>query len=469
MPTLPSATDSSPALTSDRTTDPAARTPEPAPWLTSRVRLVLLAGLAVLLVLTGLSAPARAATKVTPRNFTGYGFDQCVTPTQSAMDAWLRASPFWAVGIYISGKSRACRVQPNQTPAWVKTQLANGWRILPITLGPQASCNPRFPRYSDDRRINPSSARSYRAARLQARAEAADAVEAAKRLGIGPGSTLWYDMESYDIGNTACRESALSFSSAWTRRLHELDYVSGYYSSAGTGMKALDDARVNRPGLTMPDQIWIARWDLVANTSTSYLRSDGWLPGGRMKQYRGGHPETHGGVTINIDSNWLDLGKGSWAPPESEHCGGVRLNFTTYPALSEGVAGPRVKAVQCLLQRKDYYDGEITGTLDKGTMDAAVAWRQDHGLSAARIVGAGAWVSMHAAGKDKIIKYGAAGERVRRLQRALNAAGPERLPVTGVFAAQTNAAVKRWQKQHKMAQTGVVTFAMWDKLSNGKA
>ena len=93
-----------------------------------------------------LPTPASAEVTTTPRNFTGYGFDQCVAPTQSAMDAWLRSSPYWAVGIYISGDSRGCRSQPNLTPTWVRTQLANGWRLLPITLGPQASGNPHFPR-----------------------------------------------------------------------------------------------------------------------------------------------------------------------------------------------------------------------------------------------------------------------------------------------------------------------------------
>ena len=56
------------------------------------------------------AAPAAtAANKPTPGSFTGFGFDQCLAPTQSAMDAWLRSSPFWAVGIYVSGYSRACR------------------------------------------------------------------------------------------------------------------------------------------------------------------------------------------------------------------------------------------------------------------------------------------------------------------------------------------------------------------------
>jgi peptidoglycan hydrolase-like protein with peptidoglycan-binding domain len=450
-------------------TSPTAPTPAPAPWVTRRVRLSITTLVCVLLALTGLSAPARADVTVTPGSFTGYGFDQCLTPSQSAMDAWLRSSPFWAVGIYISGKSRACRTQPNQTPAWVRTQLANGWRLLPITLGPQASCNPRFPRYSDDVRINPSSARSYRAARLQGRAEATSTVARAQELGIGKGSTLWYDMEAYDSGNTACRESALSFLSAWTNRLHQLDYVSGVYSSAGSGIADLDNARVNRPGrFAMPDRIWIARWDGVANTSTSYIRDDGWLPGGRMKQYRGGHNETWGGVTINIDSNWLDLGNGSKAPPPRSYCGGVRLSFRTYPVLREGATGDRVSALQCLLQTRAGYAGKITGTLDSATMDATVAWRTSHGMDSRRLVGAGTWTSLHADGITRIIKLGAAGERVRRLQRALNATGAERLPVTGVFAAGTTAAVKRYQKGHGLTQSGVVTPAMWTKLATGK-
>ncbi|MGH8964309.1 MAG: glycoside hydrolase domain-containing protein [Actinomycetes bacterium] len=31
-----------------------------------------------------------------------------------------------------------------------------------------------------------------------------------------------------------------------------------------------------------------------------------WQPHRRIKQYRGGHNETHGGVTLNIDSDSLD-------------------------------------------------------------------------------------------------------------------------------------------------------------------
>ncbi|WP_310529610.1 glycoside hydrolase domain-containing protein, partial [Nocardioides sp.] len=108
----------------------------------------------------------------TPGDFTGLGFDQCVAPTQAAMDAWIAHSPFRAVGIYISGDSRACRVQPNLSPTWVAAQVSRGWRLLPIALGPQASCLDRFPRYQDDFKISPKPADSYATARAQGVVEA---------------------------------------------------------------------------------------------------------------------------------------------------------------------------------------------------------------------------------------------------------------------------------------------------------
>jgi len=209
---------------------------------------------------------------VTPGTYTGLGFDQCHAPEQYKMDAWLAASPYRAVGIYISGASRGCRDQPNLTPTWISTQLTKGWRLLPITLGPQANCNPGFPRYGTDPVISGklNQQGQYAKAFSQGTTEASTAVATAQALGIVPGSTLWYDLEGYDVTNTACRESSLWFLSAWTQQLHALGYVSGVYSSAGSGIKSLDDARVLRPGVfTLPDQIWIARWDGQANTSTT--------------------------------------------------------------------------------------------------------------------------------------------------------------------------------------------------------
>ena len=423
------------------------------------------------------AAEAEAAPNpVTPGNFVGYGFDQCLAPTQAAMDKWLQHSPFLAVGIYISGDSRACRNQPNLTPRWIAAQLRKGWRLLPITLGPQASCQPRFPRYRDDFKISPKRGESgrYPTARKMGATEARKAVQTAKALGIVPGSTLWYDLEGFDSSNTDCRESALAFLSAWTRQLHDLKYVSGVYSSAGSGIKALDDARVNRPdAFVLPDRIWIARWDGKANTSTSYIREDGWRPGRRIKQYQGGHDEVWGGVRINIDRNFLALGEGL-TPPKETHCGGVNLNFAQYQALhppTEGSTPPisKVRALQCLLKEKGGYDGKVNGVYNARTIAAVNAWHAKLGFGASENWSRRDWMTLHGHGARPVLKFGSAGGYVRRVQRALNAANPaNELPITGIFDGRTNAAMRKYQTKVKLPVSGVANAVTWAKLQAGK-
>lgn len=430
--------------------------------------------LAWLLAAVALAVPVRADADnvATPGNFTGYGFDQCVAPTQKAMNTWLRTSPFLAVGIYISGDSRGCRTQPNLTPRWVSTQLSKGWRLLPITLGPQASCHPSFPRYDDDKAINPKPGDTgqYRRARRQARVEATTAVAAAKDLGIVAPSTLWYDLEGFDVTNKHCRESALAFLSAWTTKIRAFGYVSGVYSSAGSGIKMLDDARVNRPDeVVLPDRIWIARWDGIANTRTSYIRDDGWLPGGRMKQYQGGHNETWGGVTINIDRNWLDLGKGSVAPPFA-HCNDVDVDHPTYKVLMTGTTEAElVKALQCLLKEKGVYGGRLNGVFNERTVAAAQRWQTDHGFTAGSAWTRVHWMSLLADGASPVLKFGSAGEDVRRVQRALKAASATlKLKITGRYTRATAAAVRDWQSDVGHTDSGIITGRSWKALRAGK-
>ncbi|HWJ83045.1 MAG TPA: glycoside hydrolase domain-containing protein [Nocardioides sp.] len=418
---------------------------------------------------------AAADNPVTPGDFTGYGFDQCLAPTQKAMNAWLNSSPFLAAGIYISGKSRACRDQPNLTPAWISTQLQNGWKLLPITLGPQASCSDRFPRYGDDPTIipRPGAEGLYGKARRQARAEATTTVAEAKRLGIAAGSTLWYDLEAFDIGNTRCRESALAFLSAWTTGINKAGYKSGVYSSAGSGLKMLDDARVNRPdAFDFPDMIWIARWDGVANTSTSYLREDGWRPGARVKQYQGGHNETWGKVTINIDRDYLDVGRGSYAPQE-DHCDGVNINFKTYRRLAPATSTftppeAQVRAVQCLLKERGRYDGKLNGVYNAATVAAVRAWQDARGFTPRDTFGSRDWVAIHMDSPNQVLKVGSAGGAVRRLQRALHAAGTTTtLGITGVYGPATASAVTAYQKAVGLSPTGIVNPRTNGRLDRG--
>jgi peptidoglycan hydrolase-like protein with peptidoglycan-binding domain len=414
------------------------------------------------------SRRATAATVVTPGSFTGYGFDQCTAPSQTAMNAWLNGSPYWAVGIYISGDSRGCTSQPHLTPTWVRTQLANGWRLLPITLGPQAWCTTRQ-RYLHQVRISPSRTDAYAPARKQGRAEAEKTTGVARQLGIAPGSTLWYDLEAFDTSKTDCRESALSFLSAWTNKLHRLGYQSGAYSSAASGIRMLDSARVNRPGTyAMPDQLWIADWNGRADVHTSYISDAGWMPHRRVHQYRVGHDEKHGGVTINIDSDWVDLGRGSSIAAEPRHChGAAGYNFASYGPLRIGSTGALVKSLQCQLTVRGLYHATIDGRYDAGVGEAVKQWRARRGLAQRTTMSHGSWMVMLSQGAAPLMKYGAASTAVRRLQRTLNAADGAGLAVTGIFEGTTTKAVKAYQRAHSLSATGVVTTATWQLLQRG--
>lgn len=463
----------------------------PARALLRRTCAVLTGGALAALALVALSTTgddavpaaatttARKANVVTPGSITGYGFDQCHTPEQSKMNVWLRSSPFWAVGVYMSGDSRACRDQPNLTAEWVSTQLKNGWRILPITLGPQASCQPRFPRYGDDPTIIPKPGKDnrYGKARKQGSAEASKSVAAAQALGIAAGSTLWYDLEGFELKNTRCRESALAFLSGWSWQIRQLGYVSGVYSSAGSGIKMLDDARYNgRTDVELPDQIWVARWDGKANTDTEpqYLRSDGWRPHARIKQYQGGHDETWGGVTINIDRNFLDVGTGSVAVPEN-HCGGVKIAYGIYPTLAPGTGNDappanKMMVVQCLLHEQGYYNGKVNGIYNARTQKAVQTWQAAKGFPVSTTWRKRDWMGLLVAGDRPLVKFGSASPAVRRVQRALNAVTDRSVPVraTGVFDGQTTEALKAYQDRVGLDPNGVVATSTWKALAAGK-
>jgi Domain of unknown function (DUF1906)/Putative peptidoglycan binding domain len=422
------------------------------------------------------AAKQLATNPVTPGNYSGLGFDQCHAPEQWKMDAWLESSPFRAVGIYISGASRGCRDQPNLTPTWISTQLVQGWRLLPITLGPQAACNPSFPRYGNDPVISTKLSQSgvYQKAFKQGTAEASTTVAAAQSLGIVPGSTLWYDLEGYDVTNAACRESSLSFLSAWTQQLHALGYVSGVYSSAGSGMKSLDDARVLRPGVfTMPDQIWIARWDGQANTSTTYIREDGWRPGGRVKQFQGGHDETWGGVTINIDRSYLDLSSGPTAPAAVSHCHGTPVDLPNYPRLKAPSRGhtpdpDQVSALKCLLKEQGVFKGRVKGAWSGRLTKSVHHWQRQVALRRTAMFSRTAWMTLLSAGPTTVLNLGSSGEDVSRVQRALNAASPKyALPISGSYDAVTQAAVVAWQAKNGITENGVVGPASWAALQAG--
>jgi hypothetical protein len=125
----------------------------------------------------------------------------------------------------------------------------------------------------------------------------------ARLLGIGEGSPIYFDMESYTRTSSATN-ATLAFLAAWTARLHALGYDSGVYSSSASGIADLVARQGS--GYEEPDDIWIANWNGKANASDPYVPASAWSQHQRIHQYRGGHDETWGGVTINVDNNYVE-------------------------------------------------------------------------------------------------------------------------------------------------------------------
>ena len=241
------------------------------------------------------SARPRAVHRAGDPIYTGLGFDACSTPSAAAMSAW-GASPYRAAGIYVGGANEAC-AQPNLSPGWVEQESAAGWVLLPIYVGLQAPKNG-----CGCAAIVPSQASA------EGTAAADDAIDQTEAEGIAPGNPIYDDMEAYTRSSTNT-PAVLAFLSAWTTELHAHGYLSGVYSSENSGI--VDLVNANGTSFVEPDEIWIANWNGEANTNSTVVPSTEWANHQRLHQYQGGHNATYGGVTINIDSDYIDAATAS--------------------------------------------------------------------------------------------------------------------------------------------------------------
>jgi hypothetical protein len=260
------------------------------------------------------ASSAVATASVGGSVFTGLGFDTCSTPSSKAMAAWAE-SPFRGVGIYIGGENSACS-QPNLSASWVSAQTTAGWHLIPTYVGLQATTSS----------CSSCAKMTTVAAGTQGAAAAEDAVAEATTIGIGAGSPIYFDMESYSPTSSATK-AVLTFLEAWTTKLHELGYQSGVYSSSGSGIADLA-AQVGT-GYDLPDDIWIANWNNQENTLDPVVPAAAWANHQRIHQYRGGHDDTYGGVTINVDSDFVDgatVGVGTPPVGESDPIGKLELS-----------------------------------------------------------------------------------------------------------------------------------------------
>lgn len=256
------------------------------------------AGAARTFAATG-SRTLSAQRSLSDTTFTGPGFDACTARSLFELSTWYTYSPYKAVNMYIGGASRGCS-QPNLNAAWVSSVIAQGWVLIPTYVGLQAPCR-EYPN-----RIDPANAAA------QGAAGADDAIAQLNALGLGVGNPIYFDMEAFSMSNDTCRQAVVDFLGAWSTQLRARGYVSGVYGSAGSTIRALVQQLAN-PAFQQPDDLWIARWcskdpAVPCDTSTNdpEVPADRWNNRQRIRQYLGGHLETWGGVTINIDSNTVD-------------------------------------------------------------------------------------------------------------------------------------------------------------------
>jgi hypothetical protein len=427
----------------------------------SRLPAVLALVPAVVLGLLALgAAPAEAKPAGAPGSLTGYAFDACTAPAQTVMDAWWQSSPYSAVGIYIGGSNRVCKDQPELTAGWVANQQRTGWHLLPVQVGPQASCSGYADRMSSD----------LATARQQGAAEAAAAVGNAQALGIGRGSTLYYDLEDYDLAPDDCRRAALNFMSGWTEGLQGAGYRSGVYSNIAAAIASLDLAdRADPTAYTMPDDIWFAWANGRADSVTdSRVLSDEWDDHARIHQYALDVAQSYGGFTLTIDASWVDVGKGSVGTTTRPMCRGVDVDLRHYPTLRPGSRGPGVAAAQCVLRKLHLLAANPSGQYDARTVRAVKKAQRKLDQKQTGKVTRRTWVALLARGKQPLVKVGSTGDPVRRLQRAMSAALGKGVTVDGAFSQATERAVVRYQRKAGLPATGVVTDEVWARLNAGR-
>jgi hypothetical protein len=268
-----------------------------------------LVGCAVLAALLGLavagggSGASGAGQSGKATGFTGYAFDACNAPPVASLAAWL-ASPYRALGIYIGGANRAC-TNPQITPEWTSAAVATGWNLIPLYVGLQAPCVS----LRGVTKISPALASS------QGTASADDADASAAAVGLSPGSPIYFDMEGYALSDPACTQAVQSFVTAWVNELHALGHLAGIYGSASSTIR---DMQALATTASAPDEVWIANWN--GNESVfgdPYISDSLWTNHQRLHQYRGSHHESWGGVTLDIDSNYVDaavVGPGGTLP-----------------------------------------------------------------------------------------------------------------------------------------------------------
>ena len=382
------------------------------------------------------------------------------------MNAWLRHSPFLAVGIYISGDSRGCRSPAQPDPDLGHHPAAQGLAAAADHPRPAGLLQHPVPavRQRRDHQPQPGTQREVPRARVQGRAEAVKAVHAAQALGHRAAQHALVRPRGLRPHPAPAAASRPSPSSAAGRlQAARLDYVSGVYSSVGSGIKILDDARVNRPdAFNLPDR---SGWPGGTARPTPARRTSATTAGGPVAGSSSTRAATTrpGVASPSTSTATSSTSAGARGHGREDHCDGTRVSLPQLPA-SRARRRPTpalVRALQCLLQERGTVRRSGHGHRTTRALRSAIrAWQRS-----ARLRGPDVWsrsqldvAADRRRGPDPEVRVGRAGGAPspagaqRRLRRAeLRVDGRLREASTGVALPRLPEAGGRAGRRHRRA------------------
>jgi peptidoglycan hydrolase-like protein with peptidoglycan-binding domain len=135
------------------------------------------------------------------------------------------------------------------------------------------------------------------------------------------------------------------------------------------------------------------------------------------------------------------------------------------PVLRLGSSGDAVRQLQSALQGLGHDPGAIDGQFGSRTEAAVKAFQRAQGIAVDGVVGDITWLNIDEAdNSNPTIRRGATGNPVRRAQKRLTLGGYDTKGVDGIFGADTEAAVRRFQRDRGLMVDGIVGPRTWAEI-----
>ena len=132
------------------------------------------------------------------------------------------------------------------------------------------------------------------------------------------------------------------------------------------------------------------------------------------------------------------------------------------PLLKQGSKDPAVRDLQAALKTLGHDPGPADGVFGPRTERAVRAFQQAREIPVDGIVGRVTWINIDEADQSTpLLRPGATGLPVRRLQSRMSAVGFDTGGVDGRYTAKTEAAVRDLQQRARLDVDGIVGPKTW--------